>query len=583
MYIQPNTNIRILKNVPLDTSYDHTIWFESASDQSTYFISKQKYNLTNYTYQRVNSGVMRVGIEADNLYDCNYLMFQNTSFGNKWFYAFITEVNYINNDVAEIKYDMDDIQTWLFDFTFDECFVQREHTETDNVYEHYEAEPVDVGEYVQINFKKLMDETDYPLVLVVQFTQVDVHIAQQHLIIKGPKTYDNCPQGCVFMAFKNTTTGLNTLGQILDQLITDQNIDTTLINMYMIIDPGLSFNELDACFVPTDTNGLNTIIDGTVANNMSLPKNGDFSNVLLGGENLDPEHGVNTTAYKPKNNKLYTYPYNFCSIFNGCGDSLSLRYEFGTDNSQNLERGTFGVKVVSNITAPVQTILAPINYKNVNNNTGGTSNYETGLLSEQITITNYPVCSWAFDAYKMWASREVPPILTRAVADMGRSSIGLINNPYDKFTQKYENRVSGAKGGIANSIVSTASEFISQGYVASYNGTIAKGNANVGGALMPNKALTFFSARTTITAQRAKIIDDFFTMFGYAVNRCKTPNRSSRPHWNYVKTVGCCVQGSIPCDSMKHICDIHDKGITYWKSGDDVGNYSLDNSPVTPT
>ena len=49
MYIAPNTNIRILKNVPLDTSYDHTIWFDSASAQSTYFIGKQKYNLATYT------------------------------------------------------------------------------------------------------------------------------------------------------------------------------------------------------------------------------------------------------------------------------------------------------------------------------------------------------------------------------------------------------------------------------------------------------------------------------------------------------------------------------------------------------
>lgn len=581
MYIAPNTNIRILKNVPLDNTYDHTIWFDTASDQSTYFIGKQKYNLSNYTYQRVNSGTMKVGIEADNLYDCNYLMFQNTSFGNKWFYAFITEVNYVNNDVSEIKYEMDDEQTWMFDYEFDECFVQREHTETDNLYEHYEPEPVHVGEYVHINMTNLMSENDYPLVLIVQFTQVDVHIGQQHLQIKGPRTYDNCPQGSVFMSFKNTQTGLSTLQSILDALISDQSIDN-LLNMYMVIDPGFTYNELDACFVPTDTNGLHTVINGTLANNMSIPKSADTSNILLGGENLDPEHGVNMTAYKPKNNKLYTYPYNFCSVFNGCGDSLSLRYEFGTDNSQNIERGTFGLKVISNITAPVQTVVSPINYKNINNDGGNIENFNNGLLMEQITQTNYPVCSWSFDAYKMWASREIPPILTSAVADIGRGAIGLLNNPYEEGTKRYDQRRSGVMNGIGSSLVSTASQLISEGYLASYAGTIAKGNANVGGALMPNKSLTFFSARTTITAQRAKVIDDFFTMYGYAVNRCKTPNRNSRPHWNYVKTVGCCIKGSIPADSAKHICEIHDKGITYWKNGDEIGNYSLDNSPITP-
>lgn len=579
MYIAPNTNIRILKNVPLDTSYDHTIWFDSASDQSTYFIGKQKYNLANYTYQRVNNGTMKVGIEADNLYDCNYLMFQNTSFGNKWFYAFITEVNYVNNDVSEIKYEMDDMQTWFFDYTMDECFVQREHTETDNLYEHYEPEPVHVGEYVHINMTNVMPETDYPLVLVVQFTQIDVHISAQHLIVKGPRTYDNCPQGTVFMAFKNTATGLDTLQHILDQLIADQDIDN-LVNMYMIIDPGLTFNELDACIVPNETNGIHVVIDGTSSNNMSIPKNADTSNILLGGENLDPQHGVNITAYRPKNKKLYTYPYNFCSLFNGCGDSLSLRYEFGTDNSQNLGRGTFGLKVISNITAPVQTIVSPINYKNVNNDGGNVENYNNGLLMEQITQSNYPVCSWSFDAYKMWASREMTPILTNAVADMGRGAIGLLGNPYNAGTQNFTNRRNSVLSGMGGSLISTASEIISEGYRASYAGTIAKGNANVGGALMPNKSLSFFTTRTTVTAPQARIIDDFFTMYGYAVNVCKQPNRSSRPHWNYVKTVGCCLTGSLPADSMKHICEIHDKGITYWKNGSEIGNYSLDNSPV---
>ena len=71
MYIEPSTNIKILKDVPLDTTYDHTIYFTNKQEQSTYFMSLKKYDLENYTYQRVKRGVARVGIKADNLYDCN--------------------------------------------------------------------------------------------------------------------------------------------------------------------------------------------------------------------------------------------------------------------------------------------------------------------------------------------------------------------------------------------------------------------------------------------------------------------------------------------------------------------------------
>ena len=68
-------------------------------------------------------------------------------------------------------------------------------------------------------------------------------------------------------------------------------------------------------------------------------------------------------------------------------------------------------------------------------------------------------------------------------------------------------------------------------------------------------------------------------MFGYATNRVKVPNRNSRPHWNYVKTIGCVVVGSVPADDMNSICSIYNNGITFWKKGTEVGNYSLDNRP----
>ncbi len=82
-----------------------------------------------------------------------------------------------------------------------------------------------------------------------------------------------------------------------------------------------------------------------------------------------------------------------------------------------------------------------------------------------------------------------------------------------------------------------------------------------------------------IRQQFARIIDDYFTMYGYATNRCKTPNRNSRPHWNFVKTAGITLTGSVPCDDMRKICSIYDNGVTFWKNGDEVGHYNLDNSP----
>ena len=148
MYIVPNTNVKILHNVPLENTYDHTLYFANATAQYNYFASMVKKNCVNYTYQRVNKGTMRVEGKADNYYDCNYLMFQNTSFGTKWFYAFINSVEYINNETTEITFEIDVIQTWLFDAHVEECFIERQHSLSDAIGDNIVPETVNCGEYV---------------------------------------------------------------------------------------------------------------------------------------------------------------------------------------------------------------------------------------------------------------------------------------------------------------------------------------------------------------------------------------------------------------------------------------------------
>ena len=78
----------------------------------------------------------------------------------------------------------------------------------------------------------------------------------------------------------------------------------------------------------------------------------------------------------------------------------------------------------------------------------------------------------------------------------------------------------------------------------------------------------------------AKVIDDYFYCFGYATHRIKVPNTHSRPYWNYVKTIDVNITGSVPAREMQKICEIHNKGITYWKYNENlkVGDYSQDNT-----
>ena len=68
MYVAPNTNVRVLKNVPLDNTYRNTIYFTSASAQTAYFSTLTKFNNPALSYVNINEPIM-IGINAEQLYD----------------------------------------------------------------------------------------------------------------------------------------------------------------------------------------------------------------------------------------------------------------------------------------------------------------------------------------------------------------------------------------------------------------------------------------------------------------------------------------------------------------------------------
>ena len=108
----------------------------------------------------------------------------------------------------------------------------------------------------------------------------------------------------------------------------------------------------------------------------------------------------------------------------------------------------------------------------------------------------------------------------------------------------------------------------------------AKGGVNTSLAMLARRIFTFQYLHKHIRPEFVDIIDDYFSMFGYSCHRVKAPNISARPSWNYIKTRGCSIRENIPALDAESISKIFDNGITFWKSGSYIGNYSLDNDPV---
>ena len=88
----------------------------------------------------------------------------------------------------------------------------------------------------------------------------------------------------------------------------------------------------------------------------------------------------------------------------------------------------------------------------------------------------------------------------------------------------------------------------------------------------------FWVGFKTIKAEYARVIDDYFSMYGYKINRVKIPNVTGRPNWNYVQTSDLNAIGAIPVPDMAKLKQMFNAGVTFWHSGANVGNYTLGNA-----
>lgn len=505
MYIAPNTNIRVLKNVPLDNTYRNTIYFGNATNQLNYFLSKQKYAFNNQTYQRVNNGVMTLNRSADDLYDCNYLMFQNPSYGNKWFYAFILSVEYIGNTTAEVRFEIDIMQTWHFDYTVNMSFVEREMSITDKVGDNLVPENLELGEYI---YKDL------------------------------------------------GISSLFTLYQIIVAATFDENLEDATGGMYGGVYSGLHYNVFS-----TWQSASTFIADATEQNKadgivsifmLPVAFTADYQATIPEAFTIERDkHLSDIDGYIPKNNKLFTAPYNILYVTNNEGGAANYPFEyFSTDNC------TF--KVTGAMCCTPECMIIPLNYKGVANN-----------YNEKLTIGNFPQCAFTVDTFKAWVAQNQNRIAYDAAIGIAQT-VGGAAAMY-------------ATGGLAGGGTAMGGfEKISSLVATTADKSTLPPQARGGGGSIINmanqiKGFQFFYAY--IRAEFAQIIDNYFNVYGYATHRVKIPNRAIRPHWNYVKTQNVSLTGSVPADDMARLRQIYDNGVTFWRNGNEVGDYSLDNRP----
>ncbi len=123
-YVVPDSIINLYGGVHITNKQQ--IAFKTRSQQTTYFASKLIRSKVACSYVR-RTGRLKIEDGVGLMLSCNYISFRNPSFEDKEIYARVVDVNYVNNTTVEISYIIDWFQTFMFDVTYEDAVMQREH------------------------------------------------------------------------------------------------------------------------------------------------------------------------------------------------------------------------------------------------------------------------------------------------------------------------------------------------------------------------------------------------------------------------------------------------------------------------
>lgn len=525
MYVEPNTNIYLLSGVPLDREHVNTLYFSNTSEQANYFSSKAVASLTRNTYQRIKRGYARVEGKAETLYKCNYMMFQNSNHGRKWFYAFITNVEYINENCCEIEFEIDNIQTWLTEMKLGHCLIERCHTPSDEIGMNLEPETIDFGEYKTTATQTTGYFNDYAMIILATHTFGENSADKDYDFIAN-----GLPTGVYPIAMTNTSSnGFRPAFSVLEELVETYGADSIL----------------SVFLYPSDFLDLR---EGSVLVQQNPVK-----------KEIKPTQTIRPTSfdgYVPKNNKLFTFPYTCLKVSTSYGTSIITRYEYFKDSIPDFD-------ILSGFSSNPSVTLVPHNYN------GDIYSWDMAL-----EINQFPQVAYTVDSYKAWIAQGgmismMGRDISNTITTLGTATISTAINPA-------LGAYSTARGVVSQDVntVNAITEIARQKNMPDKARGQLSGNAQI-----THKLLNYYFEVRQIRREYAEMVDEYFTMFGYAYNKVGIPNIHARPHYTYIKTANAIVTGNIPSTACTDIKAALNSGITFWVNGDEVGNYSVDNSP----
>lgn len=530
--IQPQTDVALLKGVQCELMED-TLYFSSASAQYNYFWGKRDTALTwtQSTPVSVMNGVLNVKANADKVMECNYLMIRNQNFSSRWYYCIITKVDYLSPNSCQVRFTVDAVQTYFFDYKVENAFIIREHVSDDTIGAHTIPEGLETGEYM------IQDIKQPDPAWTSEFCMCVLSTYNANLQPSEGTIMDNMYSGVTYQFFNTGTVSM--LNDMLKNLTEDNKADGIVCILW-----------LPVIFQPTregypDTHNITWRVPRPTTLN----------------------------GYTPKNNKLFTYPYINAVLSTNNGQNNTLRFELSSSSSISLRSSAC-------MSANPTILTVPLNYRG--------HAYD---IASKVVLGGFPMCAYAIDSYKAYQAMNGGAIATGAsqaqsvagATAQGATSGAAMGAALGSVIPGLGNAAGAAGGAILGGLAGALS---SLGQVQGRMDMPLTAYGTSGGNAQfqtfdkyPEIATTSVYVQT-IRAEYARCIDDFFTMYGYKVNRQGIPSRHARANFTYTQCSDIRIGGNVPQVYMEQIAARYKSGIRFWSDTSNYQNYRVNNKPL---
>lgn len=538
----PTTALRLL-DTPLESDYRNTLWFPNREAQTAYFLGKTIKTYENFQYIKKNNTIVVDG-EVDLLYNCNYIMYQNNNFTNKWFYAFIDRIEWASNSSVRLYVSTDVIQTWFFDITYYDSYVDRCHSDTDIAGDNIVPEDFSVG-----------NPGGYQ--------------------VAG--STDLAPDGIALFA-TSTYTGESKTGSVNSGIYSGgQN----LVDFHI------------------DNPGVGSILDSYVKNGTATAviKLQQYPYKLKNGPMVVSfsKYPSSISGYTPKNNKMLSSAFVTC-FMSMYGQETDFNPVFITDSKVKIKvsadqtSGTISAFVENYSDGSISTIsmFASIpesgwsynQYKNdYNLHSGSNAMYVQRSVAQRTADYVSAGTNTAASALDTAGS----------IFRTGVSLVGATGVPALGLSRALENIGSTARSfGEANQALTALNSFaggydsISQDLATiseNYNAPATGGMSASNGYIATGKTVFSYGYKV-LPRDIVERCDKFLTVYGYKQSEYRAINLHARASWTYIKTNGLNASGNFPDDDMNIFKRAFNNGIFFWVYTATYGNFGQNNAIV---